>query len=257
MSLNNFRKKLLIGGIRNGVHNNGLPNLSAVNLFSKGAFQDELQFLYDNLELKLGHLDQKIITVTSSTGREGSSTLASYYALQLARGQIQPATANNGDSRDSSRDVLVIDANFRHPSLHGLFNIENAIGFTEMLQKKAALQECVFYLEDINLNIMTTGQGINHSIKEFNSEILKNVIDQIRKHFTYVIIDSAPILSNPDTLALTQLTDGLVLIVRAETTKREVIRKAIAKTEEARINILGVVLNRREYHIPKIIYDNI
>mgnify|MGYP006293756765 CR=1 FL=1 len=257
MSLNKLFKKLLIGGTGNGVHNNGRPNLSAVDLFSNVPFQNELQFLFDNLELKIGHLRQKTITVSSSTLGEGSSTLAAYYGLQLARGHIHPATTNNGVLRDSSRDVLLIDANFRHPSLHSLFNIENSTGFAELLQKKADLKDCIFYLDDINLNIMTTGQSMNHSIKEFNSEIVKDVIKQIRENFSYVIIDSAPILSNPDTLVLTQLTDGLILIVRAETTKREVIRKAISKTGEAHINILGVVLNRREYHIPKIIYDNI
>lgn len=257
MSLNRLLKKLRIGGIRNEVHNNGQNDLSVVDLFSNVPFPNELQFLYDNLELKIGHLAQKTIIISSSTLREGSSTLAAYYGLQLAIGHIHPATSNNGHSRDSSRDVLLIDANFRHPSLHTLFNIENSIGFAELLQNKAALKECIFYREDINLNIMTTGQGMNHPIKEFNSEILKNLIKQIRENFSYVIIDSAPILTNRDTLVLTQLTDGLVLTVRAENTKREVISKAIAKAAEAHINILGVVLNRREYHIPKIIYDNL
>ncbi|MBD3288955.1 hypothetical protein GF337_09145, partial [candidate division KSB1 bacterium] len=211
-------KKLLTGGIGNGFHNNGKSGLKAIDLFAEVPFQHELQFLYDNLELKIGHLDRKAITITSSTMGEGSSTLAAYYALQLARGHFHPVNGANGSSGEATRDVLLIDANFRHPSIHDLFDIENRIGFADLLRKKVEMRNCITYLEHANLNIITTGQDANRSIKEFNSEALKNVMSQLREHFAYIIIDSAPVLSNLDTIAMTQLTNGLALVVRAETT---------------------------------------
>jgi len=227
------------------------------NLNGHIPFQQELQFLYDNLEQKIGPGTSKAVVIASATTGEGSTTIASCYALLLARGLNRPTYSNNGSKGADSTKVLLIDANFRHPSVHQIFNVENDIGFSEMLLGQAAPEQCIEYVDDGNLSLIKAGRTLDNPSQLLKADSVNNIMDLLKLHFTYIIIDSAPVLSYFDTLALTRFCHGLVLNIRAETTRREVVQKAKSKLIEANLNILGVVLNRRGYYIPDVIYDHL
>jgi Mrp family chromosome partitioning ATPase len=77
---------------------------------------------------------------------------------------------------------------------------------------------------------------------------------ELRKEFDYILIDVPPINQYSDALALGQITDGLVLVVEANSTRKESALKAIESLRGARVDILGAVLNKRTLPIPESLY---
>lgn len=69
------------------------------------------------------------------------------------------------------------------------------------------------------------------------------IIDQLREEYDYVIVDSAPLLSSSDSMILSTLVDGVVIVARAGDTSREMVSAAFRHVRRARANVMGLVLN--------------
>jgi Mrp family chromosome partitioning ATPase len=83
---------------------------------------------------------------------------------------------------------------------------------------------------------------------------MKSRIDDLRSEFAYVLIDAPPLNSYADAVALAQATDGIVLILEANSTRRESALKITEQLQAAGVSVLGAVLNKRTFPIPKILY---
>ena len=77
------------------------------------------------------------------------------------------------------------------------------------------------------------------------------------KHYSFIVFDSAPSLAASETGPLAAGTDGVVLVVRANRVRREIVQKAVHLLTKARCRVLGVVLNDRRYPIPVFLYRRI
>ena len=77
------------------------------------------------------------------------------------------------------------------------------------------------------------------------------------RHYAFVVIDAGASLAAPETALLASSTAGVVLVVRANRTRREVVQRAVDALNRARCRVLGVVLNDRRYPIPGFIYRRI
>ena len=77
---------------------------------------------------------------------------------------------------------------------------------------------------------------------------------ELKNEFTYVIFDGAPINYYSDTILLGNLVEGIILTIYAGKTKREIVQNARFILDNAHINVIGVILNRRKYYIPEWIY---
>jgi Mrp family chromosome partitioning ATPase len=76
-------------------------------------------------------------------------------------------------------------------------------------------------------------------------------VPELRKEFDYVLIDSAPLNTHGDGITLAKLTDGLVLVLETNSTRREAVARVTASLHAAQIKILGAVLNKP---IPEALY---
>jgi Mrp family chromosome partitioning ATPase len=76
----------------------------------------------------------------------------------------------------------------------------------------------------------------------------------IKQQFDLLVIDSTPITKSPDGLGIVPITDGVIIVVEAENTKWTVVENTKQQIQNVGGNILGVVLNKRSYHIPGFIY---
>lgn len=108
-----------------------------------------------------------------------------------------------------------------------------------------------------SLKLITCGQAPANPTWLLGSQRMEGLIETLRQRFDYVILDSAPVVSYPDSVALNRYMDGVILVVRAGKTRWEVVQKGQASMEKAGANILGVVLNRRKFAIPKAVYDRL
>ena len=87
-----------------------------------------------------------------------------------------------------------------------------------------------------------------------NSEHLKIRFAELRKEFDYILVDVPPLNQYADAMAIGQIMDGLVLVVEADSTRKESALKALETLRAAQIEVLGAVLNKRSFPIPEFVY---
>ncbi|HXN74159.1 MAG TPA: CpsD/CapB family tyrosine-protein kinase [Candidatus Acidoferrales bacterium] len=150
--------------------------------------------------------------------------------------------------------VCVVDANFYSPSLHHHFRVANRAGFAESLKSTDLVRDFVHRVSAPNLWLMTSGCLGKETL---NPSRLRTRISELRNEFDFLLIDIPGILSYGDATLLAHLTDGAVLVVGSNMTRRESARMAKESLEAASVPILGAVLNKRRFPIPEAIYKKL
>ena len=209
---------------------------SIINFFDQLPIASEFRSIYFNLKNIWEDGQPRSILVTSSSLGEGKSTMASFLAIAL--------------SSYGERMTLLIDADLRKPCIHKLFDMGQSPGLAELLLGRASLEEVLNSTPLNNLKIITSGKQIQKVSKALKTETLKNLLEQFKRNFGYVVIDTTPILPVPDSLILSGQTDGVILVLKAGTTPREVVKRAYDLLKNARGNAIGVILNNMKKALP-------
>ena len=183
--------------------------------------------------------EMKTLMFFSAAEGDGTSTALINFAITLA---------SEGDR------VLLVDANLRNPSLHDPFSIEKRSGLTELVSENKKLEEVVKETPISNLSVITGGIPHTSPSSIFESSLLDVLIEQMKTRADWVLFDSPPINSYNDSRALATKMDGVVMVVQAEKTRWEVAQSARQRMEHDKVKILGVVLNKRQMHIPEWAY---
>lgn len=181
---------------------------------------------------------QTIMVVGCHSGT-GATTTAALLAATLAEG--------------TKSRVLIIDSNFRTPSLNMVFQVKNNGGFTEAASEGAPFETHIQPTNRKNLYVLTCGQISNCPSEVFEGGGLDQLISQLKQKFDFIIFDTAPSLEFADSYALARKVDCIILV--AESGKTRIVDIQIAKRdlERAGGQILGVVLNRQEDYTPAIV----
>jgi len=153
--------------------------------------------------------------------------------------------------------VCIVDANLQSPSLPEFFGVTNHHGLTDSLRSNGEIRGYATKLRPDNLWLLSCGSLAGDSSALINSELMKARIAQLRKEFDYVLVDSPPLNTYSDGMVLGQLSDGVVLVLEANSTRREAALKAAENLRAAQIKILGAVLNKRTFPIPGFLYDRL
>jgi capsular exopolysaccharide synthesis family protein len=195
----------------------------------------------ETLRSRAGTVDGRprgsVVLLTSARPGEGKSVVARALASIAAR-------------IDGQR-VLLVDGNVRRPSVHAVFGIPPAaVGFSDCLATDRP-EDTVLYRSNVpRLDVMAIGQGAQPELL-FQSAGFRRFADFYRQAYELIVIDA-------DTLdatgCLAHQSDGVVLVVDASGTRREVVQGVIEQSNIERARFLGAVLNKREHHIPGPIY---
>ena len=105
-----------------------------------------------------------------------------------------------------------------------------------------------------NLWLLSCGSQVAETPRLLNSESLKLRFAELRKEFDYVLVDMPPLNQYADAMAMGQFTDGIVLVLEANATRKESALKAIETLRAAQVEVLGAILNRRTFPIPESVY---
>lgn len=168
------------------------------------------------------------ILFTSSAESEGKTTTALHMALMFAR---------------LGAPVLVIDADLRRPSCHRVLGVRNTPGLTEVLAgHEGKLRR--LELRKTELFFLGAGSTPPNPTELLGSQRMREVLARVRQRFAYVLIDAPPLAPVSDSVVLSTLVDGVVLVVDQLRTPRQRVRDARARLAYARAKVLGVVLNR-------------
>jgi len=140
--------------------------------------------------------------------------------------------------------VLLIDADLRAPRVHTLLGAPATPGLADYLQGTATEVQVMQRNSEEGLCVIAAGNHVTHPSELISSDRLKKFLDRARSAFDWIIIDSPPALPVADASVLGGLADGVLLVVRANSTPSEASQKACKELRDA--HILGVVLNTAE-----------
>jgi Mrp family chromosome partitioning ATPase len=156
-----------------------------------------------------------------------------------------------------SGSVCLVDANLRAPGLNEQFAAENVYGLTDALRKREPVRTFAQPLSCPRLWLVSSGSAVEDGQSLLSSERMRQRIAELRAEFEYVLIDTPAIGSSNDATVLGSATDGLVLVLKANSSRRESARGAIHDLRAAKVRVLGAVLNQRTFPIPQAIYDKL
>src|SRR5262245_22127877 len=152
--------------------------------------------------------------------------------------------------------VCVVDANFHSPCLHQYFGIENSRGLAEALVESDPITDFVQQLWQRNLWVMPSGVGARRRTSLVSAK-LRSRMTELRAEFKHVVVNASPMGQDTNSILFSQCTDGVVLVVEANSTRRDTTRRVKENLEAADVKMLGVVLNNRTFPIPKSLYSRI
>jgi len=159
-------------------------------------------------------------------------------------------------AKSASRPVCLVEANFRSPSLSGVFGTSNGPGLTDALLCTDPIISFTKAVAD-GLFLISAGTLAPDSANLLTSQQLRARLSELRQEFEFVIIDSAPMTHYSDAIVLGQLSDGVVMILEANSTRRKAAKVATNNLRSVNVPILAAVLNKRTFPIPEEIYQRL
>jgi capsular exopolysaccharide synthesis family protein len=144
----------------------------------------------------------------------------------------------------SGSRVLLIDSDLRRPRLHRIFDMQNDRGLTNLIVDQQAELSSVVRPSGIEgLDLLTTGPIPPNPAELLHTQAFKRVVARLQAAYDRIVFDSPPLLAVTDAQILGQLCDGAVLVVRANETSIDMVRKASRLLKDVNVNILGTLLN--------------
>ena len=213
---------------------------STPSLEMSGAIRDEIAKLVQNLFL-LAQGPRRVVFSGTESG-SGCSWMCAHAAEVLA-----------AQARGS---VCIVDCNLRSPGLHQQFGSENHHGLSDALTGSGPIREYVHRLSR-NLWLLSCGSAAEAGRTMLGSERMRSRLAELRSAFDYILIDAAPLNVCNDAIVLGGLSDGVVLMLKANSSRRETARKAMQELQTANVRVLGAVLNRRTFPIPEALYKRL
>lgn len=171
----------------------------------------------------------KVIAVSSALANEGKSLTASNLAMTL--------------SESYQKRVLLIDGDLRRPSLQQIFGLPGEGGLTAAFAPRSDHRIRLHRITP-HLTVLTAGRPTTDPMAVLASERMRDLLADVREDYDWVVIDTPPIGLLADANLLADVSDGMVLVVKAGTTPYDVVQKAVELL--GRDRILGVVLNQAE-----------
>lgn len=195
----------------------------------KSPVSEAFRTIRTNLQFAGVAENTQAVLVTSSAPGEGKTSLCANLAA---------VTAQAGSR------VLLIDADMRKPQVHHRFQISNLDGLSSVLIKERTLQQVITGTQTPNLFLLPSGPIPPNPSEMLASHAMKTLVEDCRKEFDYIFIDSSPVLAVSDPLILASITDGTLFVVDAKQTNRNMARQAVSSLHQVQARLLGVVLNR-------------
>jgi capsular exopolysaccharide synthesis family protein len=151
-------------------------------------------------------------------------------------------------------NICVVDANLRSSYLHQYLAVRNTAGLADALVRSGPVRQFTQRVSKGNLWVLTSGLDVSNPHVLLTSDRLRPRIAELRSEFDFVLIDAPPINHYADATLIGELADGVMLVLEADSTRREVARKAKQILAAANVRLIGVVLNKRTFPIPAFIY---
>lgn len=213
-----------------GVNGNGAAKNGA------SLIPEEYSRLHADIERASSPARCFVVGVTSAVYGEGKTTVA----LNLAGTMAQNSPAR----------VALVDFNLRNWDMQTRLNLQTSAGLVDVLEGgEDDLSAIIQKTELDNLSIIPAGRAAANPARLVRSSRLTEVISTLKLSNDFIVLDMAPVLPVADTKTMAKYLDGVVMVVRAGVTPREIVGRAIDTVGTDKV--LGVVLNGVETSMPK------
>lgn len=139
--------------------------------------------------------------------------------------------------------VLLIDADLRRPVLHRVFEVNRLKGLSAVFNNEMTIAEAIVETSIPKLKILPAGPASPNPVVILSSIKIKEIFAQMREDYDFILIDSAPLLGLADGMALANLVDAVLLVIKAGSTPSKPVEIAVRQLQQAGVNLQGVVLN--------------
>ena len=170
-----------------------------------------------------------VVMVTSAIPKEGKTVVSSNLALSFAQ---------------MGAKTIIVDADLRRGRLHRMFGLRKLPGLTQVMMNKCTLDEACRPTGRDNLHVLTAGEHLNTATEMLSSPRFGEVIEELRKRYDRIIIDTPPVLGLSETSVIQTLMDGCIFVAWAGRTPIKSMQLAVEMLQNNGANFYGFVLNR-------------
>lgn len=207
-----------------------LPLYAVLPYFTgrKSLYDDALRVLLTRLEFDTQK--PQVITITSSVQGEGRTTTAIEFARVISH---------------SSKKVVVLDLDMRGSKIHEKLNLSNTLGMSTLLSGKSTLEDVIQHI-DTNMDIVAAGPAHANPYGLIMSDVLNTVLDELKKQYDYIILESPAAGLVADALVLMRKSDLNLIVFKAKYSKKDFIKNINRFVSEHQLDNVGIVLNGLE-----------
>jgi len=173
----------------------------------------------------------KIILISSAGPSEGKTLTSTNLAITMAQ---------------AGSRVVIVDCDMRKPKVHKMFGIGRDKGMSSVLvsnELENVLQDVIIHSEIPNLDVIPCGPIPPNPSEIIGSQKMSRIMEKLQEKYDRIIVDSPPITAVTDSTVLAKFVDGVMLVVHAGVTPRQVVKTGLEQIQGVDANILGAVLN--------------
>lgn len=186
--------------------------------------------LISNIKLDNVDTQNKVIMFTSTAPEELKTTTSSNLAYTIAHNGLK---------------VCIVDLDLRKSRLHKVFNVDKKPGMVEYIKGDAKLEDCIKHSEKANLDVLTSGKSLDNPAAIIESHKLKDLIEDLKAKYDYVIIDTPPLAAANDAILISKLADGVIYNVACNSYTKKMVKESI-DTIASNAHIIGINVTKYE-----------
>ncbi len=200
----------------------------------KSAAAEAYRALRTNIQFASPDKPVHIVLATSTSPDDGKSTTIANLAITFA---------------SSGSPTVLVDADLRRPHLHQMFGLSNDAGLTTWVGEVARKENAASVPLPLqktqvpNLMVLTSGPIPPNPAEILASQRMAELLTLLKSQAEYVLLDAPPIIAVTDAAVLSSRVDGVLLVINAGKTRRDLALKARDMLRQVNANLLGVVLN--------------
>lgn len=188
-------------------------------------FRESINKLRSKVEASSDKHDYKSFMITSAYENEGKSSVAANLALALAK---------NG------RKVVLVDADFNKPAVFKIFDLDGSKSLNKAIEGTSSWSSQVVS-DRSGLDLLPSSQDTLKSEILTNSKKLDEIMKELREEYDFVIVDTSPAYLLNETMAMNELVDATLFVVRQDYATSDVINETVKHLTYVKDNVLGVV----------------
>ncbi len=196
---------------------------------SRQLFEESVDGLRTTLVLADSMHDNRVLAIASAVSSEGKTSVATHLAMSLARTTGKP--------------ILLMDGDMRAPDIHRMFDLPLNPGLADVLTGEANLDEALLDSGFPQLDILPAGLLTTNPHRLLHNGEFRSLLDSLRHKYTYIIIDTPPVLGASESLVLAKHADATVVCAMRDRTRMSHIQQAHTRLASAGASTIGVVMS--------------